>query len=176
MDALALGFDQVATTLPLSKEAEDDQWYGSNHQPPNVLNLALRIFNTADDMSDAEWVEKIYVFVNNQKHILAPRGIRCIFVVLCHRRTCPSIPTRTKPPFQLQLRAVLVERKQIHIYHGVARENHLDRGHRFFCALICPGHLSDDGNTADCLISEADRYVTSILDTLEIVSVSEVWY
>jgi acetyl-CoA carboxylase/biotin carboxylase 1 len=195
LDALALGFDQVAATLPLFDEAEHHQRYGANSQPPNVLNLALRIFNTADDMSDAEWAEKIYIFVNNQKHTLAQRGVRRVSVVLCRRGQYPWYYTlrekndvwqeeqaiRNIEPalaYQLELSRLsnynlepcLVESKQIHIYHGVARENQLD--HRFFIrALIRPGRLRDNMNTADYLISETDRRVTSILDTLEVVSV-----
>jgi acetyl-CoA carboxylase/biotin carboxylase 1 len=46
------------------------------------------------------------------------------------------------------LEPCLVESKQIHIYHGVARENQLD--HCFFiCALIRPGCFPDDMNTVD---------------------------
>ena len=195
LDALVLGFEQVAETLPLFDEAENHQRYGANSQPPNVLNLALRIFNTADDMSDAEWAEKIYIFVNNQKHILDQRGVRRVSVVLCRRGQYPWYYTlrekndvwqeeqaiRNIEPalaYQLELSRLsnynlepcLVESKQIHIYHGVARENQLD--HRFFIrALIRPGRLRDNMNTADYLISETDRRVTSILDTLEVVSV-----
>jgi acetyl-CoA carboxylase/biotin carboxylase 1 len=195
LDALTLGFEQVAESLPLFDEAEHHQRYGANDQPPNVLNLALRIFNTADDMSDAEWAEKIYIFVNNQKHILAQRGVRRVSVVLCRRGQYPWYYTlrekndvwqeeqaiRNIEPalaYQLELSRLsnynlepcLVESKQIHIYHGVARENQLD--HRFFIrALIRPGRLRDNMNTADYLISETDRRVTSILDTLEVVSV-----
>ncbi len=195
LDALALGFEHVAATLPLFDEAEHHQRYGANSQPPNVLNLALRIFNTADDMSDAEWAEKIYIFVNNQKHILIQRGVRRVSVVLCRRGQYPWYYTlrekddvwqeeqaiRNIEPalaYQLELSRLsnynlepcLVESKQIHIYHGVARENQLD--HRFFIrALIRPGRLRDNMNTADYLISETDRRVTSILDALEVVSV-----
>jgi acetyl-CoA carboxylase/biotin carboxylase 1 len=195
LDALALGFDQVAATLPLFDEVEHHQRYGANSQPPNVLNLALRIFNTADDMSDAEWAEKIYIFVNNQKRILAQRGVRRVSVVLCRRGQYPWYYTlrekndvwqeeqaiRNIEPalaYQLELSRLsnynlepcLVESKQIHIYHGVARENQLD--HRFFIrALIRPGRLRDNMNTADYLISETDRRVTSILDALEVVGV-----
>ena len=59
------------------------------------------------------------------------------------------------------LEPCFVESKQIHIYHGVARENQLD--HRFFIrGLIRPGRLRDSMSTADYLISETDRRVTSI--------------
>ncbi|KAH9992441.1 acetyl CoA carboxylase [Russula vinacea] len=195
LDALALGFEHVAATLPLFEEAEHYQRYGPNSQPPNVLNLALRIFNTADDMSDAEWAEKIYIFVNDQKHILTQRGVRRVSVVLCRRGQYPLYYTlrernavwqeeqaiRNIEPalaYQLELSRLsnyilepcLVESIQNHIYHGVARENQLD--HRFFIrALIRPGRLRDTMNTADYLISETDRRVTSILDALEVVGV-----
>ncbi len=195
LDALTLGFEQVAATLPLFDEAEHRQRYGVNSQPPNVLNLALRVFNEADDMSDAEWAEKIYVFVNNHKHILTQRGVRRVSVVLCRRGQYPWYYTlrdrndvwqeeqaiRNIEPalaYQLELSRLsnynlepcLVESKQIHIYHGIARENQLD--HRFFIrALIRPGRLRDNMNTSDYLISETDRRVTSILDALEVVGV-----
>jgi len=168
LDALALGFEQVASTLPLFDKAEHHQRYGANSQPPNILNLALRAFNEADDMSNTEWAEKIYVFVNNQKSILAQRGVRRVSVVLCRRRQYPWYYTlrernavwqeeqaiRNIEPalaYQLELRRLsnynlepcFVESRQIHIYHGVARENQLD--HRFFIhALIRPGRLRDN--------------------------------
>ena len=195
LDALISGFEQVAATLPLFDEAEHRQRHGPNTQPPNVLNLALRVFNEADDMSDAEWAEKIYVFVNNQKHVLSQRGVRRVSVVLCRRGQYPWYFTlrerdavwqeeqaiRNIEPalaYQLELSRLsnynlepcFVESKQIHIYHGVARENQLD--HRFFIrALIRPGRLRDNMNTADYLISETDRRVTSILDALEVINV-----
>jgi acetyl-CoA carboxylase / biotin carboxylase 1 len=195
LDALISGFEQVAATLPLFDEAEHRQRHGANTQPPNVLNLALRVFNEADDMSDAEWAEKIYVFVNNQKHVLSQRGVRRVSVVLCRRGQYPWYFTlrerdavwqeeqaiRNIEPalaYQLELSRLsnynlepcFVESKQIHIYHGVARENQLD--HRFFIrALIRPGRLRDNMNTADYLISETDRRVTSILDALEVINV-----
>ncbi|KAI9464497.1 acetyl CoA carboxylase [Lactarius psammicola] len=195
LDALTRGFEHVAETLPLFDEAEHRQRYGTTSLPPNVLNLALRVFNEADDMSDAEWAEKICVFFNNRKHILAQRGVRRVSVVLCRRGQYPWYYTlrdrngvwqeeqaiRNIEPalaFQLELSRLsnynlepcFVESKQIHIYHGVARENQLD--HRFFIrALIRPGRLRDTMSTADYLISETDRRVTNILDALEVVSV-----
>ncbi|KAH9072271.1 acetyl CoA carboxylase [Lactarius deliciosus] len=195
LDALTRGFEHVVETLPLFDEAEHRQRYGTTSLPPNVLNLALRIFDKADDASDAEWAENISVFCNNRKHILAQRGVRRVSVVLCRRGQYPFYYTlrdkngvwqeeqaiRNIEPalaFQLELRRLsnynlepcFVESKQIHIYHGVARENQLD--HRFFIrALIRPGRLRDTMSTADYLISETDRRVTSILDALEVVSV-----
>ena len=51
LEALKRGFDKVAGTLPLFDPVEYQQRYGANNQPPNVLNMALRVFNEADDMS-----------------------------------------------------------------------------------------------------------------------------
>jgi acetyl-CoA carboxylase/biotin carboxylase 1 len=62
-----------------------------------------------------------------------------------------------------------VETKQIHIYHAVAWENQLDN--RFFIrALVRPGRLRGSMSTAEHLVSETDRFVTSVLDALEVVS------
>jgi acetyl-CoA carboxylase/biotin carboxylase 1 len=166
LGALTRGFEHVAETLPLFDEAEHRQRHSTANQPPNVLNLALRIFNEADDMSDAEWAEKICVFFNDRKHILAQRGVRRVSVVLCRRGQYPWYYTlrnendiwqeeqaiRNIEPalaFQLELSRLsnynlepcFVESKQIHIYHGVARENQLD--HRFFIrGLIRPVRLT----------------------------------
>ena len=195
LDGLTRGFEHVAETLPLFDGTEHRLRYGTASLPPNVLNLALRIFNEADDMSDADWAEKICDFFNNKKDILAQRGIRRVSVVLCRRGQYPWYYTlrdrngiwqeeqaiRNIEPalaFQLELSRLsnynlepcFVESKQIHIYHGVARENQLD--HRFFIrGLIRPGRLRDNMSTADYLISETDRRVTSILDALEVISV-----
>ncbi|KAI0272407.1 acetyl CoA carboxylase [Gloeopeniophorella convolvens] len=161
--------DALSPTLP--------QRHGPNSQPPNVLNLALRVFEEADDMPDAD-----------RKQTLAQRGVRRVSVYPWYftLRDTNGIwqeeqAIRNIEPalaFQLELSRLsnynlepcFVESKQIHIYHGVARENQLD--HRFFIrALIRPGRLRDSMNTADYLISETDRRVTSILDALEVVSV-----
>lgn len=194
LETLAQGFEQVTSTLPLFDAADFAQRYGDNNQPPNVLNLALRIFDEADDMPEAEFSEKISAFINGHKETLHQRGVRRVSVIICHRELYPWYYTlremdgvwqeeeaiRNIEPalaFQLELSRLsnynltptFVQSKQIHIYHGVARENQLD--HRFFIrALIRPGRLRDTMNTAEYLISETDRRVTSILDSLEVVS------
>ncbi|KAI0046521.1 acetyl CoA carboxylase [Auriscalpium vulgare] len=196
LEALERGFEQVLESLPAWDAVEYRQRYGPNSQPPNVLNLALRIFDELDDMPEAEWTEKISAFINadHRRKMLAARGVRRLSVVLCRRGQYPWYYTlrdmdglwreeqalRNIEPalaFQLELSRLsnynlepcFVESKQIHIYHGVARENQLD--HRFFIrALIRPGRLRDNMNTAEYLISETDRRVTSILDALEVVS------
>ena len=195
LEALSRGLEHVVSLLPAFDTAEYDQRYGGNAQPPNVLNLALRIFNAADDMSEADWCEKIDSFINSRRSTLAARGVRRVSIIICRPGQYPWYYTlremegswreeqalRNIEPalaFQLELSRLsnynltpcFAASKQIHIYHGVARENQLD--HRFFIrALIRPGRLRDHMNTAQYLISETDRRVTSILDALEVVSV-----
>ena len=67
------------------------------------------------------------------------------------------------------LTPIFVQNNQLHIYHGVARENQLDN--RFFIhALVRPGRVRGGISTAEYLISETDRLVTSVLDSLEVAS------
>ena len=80
-------------------------------------------------------------------------------------------------PFQLKLSClsnynltlIFVQNKQPHIYHGVTRENQPDN--RFFiCGLVRPGRVCGGISMAKYLISETNHLVTSILDSLEVVS------
>ena len=83
LEALKRGFDKVAGTLPLFDPVEYQQRYGANNQPPNVLNMALRVFNEADDMSDDAWYEKIVELVNSHRDVLTRRGVRRISILIC---------------------------------------------------------------------------------------------
>jgi acetyl-CoA carboxylase / biotin carboxylase 1 len=192
--ALSRGFATVASLLPSFDADEFRSRYDKNGQPPNVMNMALRLFNEADDMSDKEWFQHIIALVNENRETLTRRGVRRVSVLLCRRGQYPVYITlreidevwgeeqsiRNIEPalaFQLELSRlsnynltpVFVETKQIHMYHAVARENQLDN--RFFIrALIRPGRLRGAMSTEEYLVSETDRLVTSILDALEVVS------
>ncbi|KIY63781.1 hypothetical protein CYLTODRAFT_493632 [Cylindrobasidium torrendii FP15055 ss-10] len=192
--ALATGFDNVAEALPVFDAAEYAQRHSKDEQPPNVLNLALRLFDDADDMKDDDWVPKVVGLTNEKKEVLHRHGVRRVSVLLCRPAQYPVYITmrefdgvwgeeqalRNIEPalaFQLELsrlsnyklKPVFVESKQIHMYHAVARENQLDS--RFFVrALVRPGRLRGTMSTAEYLISETDRLVTNVLDALELVS------
>ncbi len=194
LEALKRGFDKVVATLPLFDPQEYHQRYGANNQPPNVLNLALRIFNDADDMSEDAWYEKAVELVNGHREVLTRRGVRRVSVLICRPGQYPIYYTlremggswseeqsirHIEPAlaFQLELSRLsyynltpcFTESKQLHIYHAVARENQLDN--RFFIrALVRPGRIRGSMNTAKYLITETDRLVTTILDALEVVS------
>lgn len=193
-EAFTRGFDKVAAALPSFDRDEHRQRYSNNDQPPNVINLALRLFEEADDLADEAWFEKVIAFVNTKKDVLDHRGIRRASILLCRRSQYPVYITlrevngvwveeesiRNIEPalaFQIELsrlsnynlKPCFVESKQVHIYHAVARENQLDN--RFFVrALVRPGRLRGSMSTAEYLISETDRLVTSVLDALEIVT------
>ena len=55
LKALSRGFAKTASMLPSFDAEEFRTKYGKNGQPPNVLNVALRLFNEADDMSETDW-------------------------------------------------------------------------------------------------------------------------
>ncbi|EGO20512.1 hypothetical protein SERLADRAFT_452608 [Serpula lacrymans var. lacrymans S7.9] len=193
LDALAQCFEKIASLLPLFDPEEFRQRYGNN-QPPNVMNLALRVFDEADDMAEEVWCEKLTEFVNCRNDSLQRRGVRRVTILICRRGQYPLYFTlredngvwveeqaiRNIEPalaFQLELSRLsnykltpcFVETKQIHIYHSVAQENQLDN--RFFIrALVRPGRLRGTMSTAEYLVSETDRLVTSVLDALEVVS------
>ena len=193
LDALNNGLEKVAALLPVFDPEESRQRYGST-EPINVLNLALRIFDSPEDVSEDTWAERVLKFVNERNPTFVKRGVRRITVFICKRGQYPLYFTlrstggswveeqaiRNIEPalaFQLdlsrlsnyKLTPVFVETKQIHIYHAVARENQLDN--RFFVrALVRPGRLRGSMSTKQYLISETDRLVTSILDALEVVS------
>ncbi|PPR03190.1 hypothetical protein CVT26_008038 [Gymnopilus dilepis] len=194
VSAMAKGFNKVVSMLPAFDPQEFSQRHGANSEPPNVVNIALRIFRDEDDMPEADWNKTVVEFVNNHSEVLSHRGVRRISILLCRPGLYPVYFTlrdfggswqeeqaiRNIEPalaFQLELSRLsnyhltpcFVEAKQIHIYHAVARENQLDN--RFFIrALVRPGRLRGTMSMAEYLISETDRLVTSILDALEIVS------
>lgn len=191
--ALEKGFEKVAENLPCFDMQEAIRRQTGAAQPPNVMNVAMRIFDLKDDMPDAEWAQKFTTLINDRRETLNRHGIRRVSLMLCRRGEYPQYVTvrdmgenwgeeqaiRNVEPalaYQLELSRLsnyhltpcFVENKSIHIYHGVARENQLDS--RFFVrALVRPGRVRGSVNTAEYLISETDRLITAILDSLEIV-------
>jgi acetyl-CoA carboxylase/biotin carboxylase 1 len=195
LESLQQGFSTVAAMLPAFDARDHMQRYGSNAtQPPNVMNCALRIWDEADDRSESEWSEAIQTLVNKDKKVLQVRGVRRVSIIVCRRGEYPFYYTlrnmgnewaeekaiRNIEPalaFQLELQRLehynltpaFVQSRQVHIYHGVGRDNQLDS--RFFVrALVRPGRLRGNITMAEYLISETDRLVTSILDSLEVVT------
>ncbi|THU97749.1 acetyl CoA carboxylase [Dendrothele bispora CBS 962.96] len=193
-ESFTKGFPKVTYALPTVDAEEYRQRYGAKGSTPNVINIALRLFDEDEDMSDEAWFEKLIAFVNEQSNVLSRHGVGRLSIMLCRTGQYPVYFTlrgndgvwaeeksiRNIEPalaFQLELRRLsnynlkpcFVESKQIHVYHAVARENQLDN--RFFVrALVRPGRLRGSMSTAEYLISETDRLVTQVLDALELVT------
>ena len=75
LTALNRGFGKVASMLPPFDSVEYRQRYGVNNQPPNVINIALRILDDKDDMSESAWSQKVMEFVNSHKEVLSHWGV-----------------------------------------------------------------------------------------------------
>lgn len=187
------GFDKVATRIP-PWDLEDHFRRHASRERPNVLNVALRIFEEEDDKSEAEWRTHFIELINGRRELLVQHGIRRATLMLCRKGQYPYFVTvrqmngawaeeeaiRNIEPalaYQLELGRLsnykltpcFVENRQIHIYHAVARDNPLDN--RFFIrALMRPGRLNSSLTLAEYLISETDRLMSSILDALEVVN------
>ena len=87
--ALVKGFDKVVSLLPPFNASDFATRHGGNNQPPNVVNIALRIFDSADDMSESEWSARINSFVNERIAILNRYGVRRISFVMCRKAQYP---------------------------------------------------------------------------------------
>ncbi|CAG8469460.1 4231_t:CDS:2 [Paraglomus brasilianum] len=157
----------------------------------NVLNIALKL---EDDPTDDEVLkDKLQTLIQKHTAVLRESGIRRISVVLFRKGQYPGYFTfreamgfvedqtirHIEPAmaYQLELerlsnfdiKPVFTANRQIHCYYAVGKENTSDC--RFFIrALVRPGRIRNTVRTADYLISESDRLLNDILDSLEIIS------
>lgn len=156
----------------------------------NILNVAI---HSDKNLDDAYWNPKIAEVIQKHKDEFRRAHLRRITVIVCRDKQSPDFYTfreredyvedetirHIEPAlaYQLELarlsnfdiKPCFIENRQMHVYYAVAKENPSDC--RFFIrALVRPGRVKDSMRTADYLISESDRLLTDILDTLEIVS------
>ncbi|KAI9279387.1 acetyl-CoA carboxylase [Sporodiniella umbellata] len=154
----------------------------------NILNIALR---SSED--ETEMRAKISHIIASYTDAFRRAHLRRISVVVCRDNQLPDYYTfreredyaedqtirHIEPAmaYQLELarlsnfeiKPCFIENRQMHVYYAVAKENPSDC--RFFIrALVRPGRVKSSMRTADYLISESDRLLNDILDTLEIVS------
>ncbi|ORZ25473.1 acetyl-CoA carboxylase [Absidia repens] len=158
----------------------------------NILNIAVRA--DANDVDGANyWRPKIASLISAHTAEFRKANLRRITVVVCRANQWPDYYTfregqdyledetirHIEPAmaYQLELarlsnfdiKPCFIENRQMHVYYAVAKENPSDC--RFFIrALVRPGRVKNSMRTADYLISESDRLLNDILDTLEIVS------
>ena len=188
------GFAKLLAKYPAFDHNEFVEKYGQDARHPHVLNVALRVFN-GEEHSDEELYGKVHDLVNQHAASVVGKGIRRISFVICRKDQYPSYYTlretadgswkeegaiRNIEPalaYQLELGRLSnfkitpqpSSNRQIHVYHATGRENTSDV--RFFVrALLRPGRFTGTMKQTEYLISETDRLVGDILDTLEVVS------
>ncbi|EIW67071.1 hypothetical protein TREMEDRAFT_40657 [Tremella mesenterica DSM 1558] len=188
------GFSDLLTRFPAFNANEFRERFGQENRPPHVLNVALRLFGE-EDFTEAELYDHFLALANQHSEKLMQKGIRRVSFVICRKDQYPSYYTlrqsangvwkeeetiRNIEPalaYQLELGRLsnfkitpqASTNRQIHIYQAVGRENTSDV--RFFVrALLRPGRFVGQMKQTEYLISETDRLVGDILDTLEVVS------
>lgn len=156
----------------------------------NILNIAVR---ADENLDDAAFRNKICEMISANAAAFRKAHLRRLSVVVCRNNQWPDYYTfrerenyqedetirHIEPAmaYQLELarlsnfdiKPCFIENRQMHVYYATAKENPSDC--RFFIrALVRPGRVKSSMRTADYLISESDRLLTDIMDTLEIVS------
>jgi acetyl-CoA carboxylase/biotin carboxylase 1 len=183
--------DELVTEFPRMLTAFcDDGEYKENSRMENILNIAIQ---SSAECDNAYWQPKIVQIINDHVDDLRKAHIRRASVIVCRPDQWPDYFTfresqnyaedenirHIEPAmaYQLELmrlsnfniKPVTIETRQLYVYYAVAKENPSDC--RFFIrSLVRPGRVKDSMRTVDYLISESDRLLNEILDTLEIVS------
>jgi acetyl-CoA carboxylase / biotin carboxylase 1 len=75
VSALEKGFNNLISLLPPFHAKEFKQCHGSDAQAPNVLYIALQLFDPADDKSDDAWREIFVCLINEHKDVLMSHGV-----------------------------------------------------------------------------------------------------
>ncbi|GMK57121.1 hypothetical protein CspeluHIS016_0309610 [Cutaneotrichosporon spelunceum] len=186
------GFASLLARYPAFDRTEFREKYGNDARDPNVLNVALRLFND-EQVQDDELLKEFLAVVNDNVKAVAKTGSRRITFAVCRKDQYPSYITlregadgvwkeqqeirNIEPALAYQLELGRLSNfkvtpkpstnRQIHVYHAVGRENSSDV--RFFVrALLRPGRFTGTMKQTEYLISETDRLVGDVLDTLEI--------
>ncbi|KAI9474788.1 acetyl-CoA carboxylase [Coemansia mojavensis] len=196
----ALGMRPLGKFAPMSALTSDSNTKrssgastpGRSPRYGHVLNVALQVPQD-DPFDDDTWSERLQQFAAAHSSELRDSGIRRLTFVLQRSGQHPGTFTfrenidfaedktiRHIEPglaYQLELprlanfdiRPCFSDNRQLHIYHAVSKQNSADS--RFFVrVLVRPGRLSTAVATVDYLISETDRLLNDILDSLEILA------
>ena len=182
----------LPNVLKLIPAVEEGDRFGAERK--NVINAALLLSKESDTKSDEEWYETFSQLTTRLSGELDKRSMRRVTFLICREGTYPSYFTMRKSEskwqelsqirniepalaYQLELSRLsnfnitpcFIENRQIHVYYAVGKENSADC--RFFVrALVRPGRLRGNMRTSDYLISETDRLVSDILNSLEVAS------
>ncbi|KAI5477007.1 hypothetical protein MNV49_006965 [Pseudohyphozyma bogoriensis] len=189
--------DKLSSTLRHFPDMSKSQLNpsASSQMQWNVLNIALVVAKGAECDEEATHAEFAKI-VNGLSDQLDRRAMRRITLLICRQGQYPSYFTLRKQDgvwkelstirdiepalaYQLELARLsnfnltpcVTENRQVHIYYAVGKDNSSDC--RFFVrALVRPGRLRGNMKTVDYLVSESDRLITDVLDTLEVASAS----
>ncbi|KAL7749387.1 acetyl-coenzyme-A carboxylase [Sorochytrium milnesiophthora] len=196
LSSLHAHFESVLSNLPLQrKPPQSPTARPSSTEPWNVVNICIKRApdNTIDDRALSDILSKaIAPFV----HTLRSHGVRRITFMVYKKGQYPryftfrerssyaedAIIRHIEPShaFHLELKRlsnfnitpVPTTNRNIHMYYAVGIQNAADC--RFFVTAIARPGRSSASNlpTLEYLISEGDRLLASILDSLEIASAS----
>lgn len=84
------GFRGVLSNYSSFNGEEFAQRHGKDVGLPNILNVAIRAFDSADDMTDAEWQQKMADLVSSASTDLLKRGVRRVTFLVCRKGVYPS--------------------------------------------------------------------------------------
>lgn len=173
-----------------SKKLSLDEFY-------NVLNVVvhdLDLGNASGAVVDDDVISnKIYELIQANRKIIEDAYIRRITFLIVKKEDMPNYYTFKAPggykedqvirhmepalAYQLELGRLAnfnvepmpMHNSNIHIYHAIGKENNLDN--RFFVrALVHPSQIVSTVSTHDFLVSEGDRILKDIIDSLEVAS------
>lgn len=82
LESFEKGFEKVASSLPIYQREP-------NSEPANVMNVALRVFEPEEEMTEKAWAEKVTSLINVQKPTLNRHGVRRVTVLICNKGQYP---------------------------------------------------------------------------------------
>lgn len=192
--SMASSISKLLAQYPAFNAQDFTDRHGKDARHPHVLNIALRQYGE-QSQTDEDIMKAFAELINENATKVSGKGIRRVTLIICRKAQYPWYFTlransdgvwreeqaiRNIEPalaYQLELgrlshfniTPLAVSNRQIHIYRATGKENSSDI--RFFVrALLRPGRLLGSMKIQEYLISETDRLVNSVLDTLEIVS------
>jgi acetyl-CoA carboxylase/biotin carboxylase 1 len=183
-----LGNDDDGIQLGADKKLKPEEYY-------NVVNVVFRDTDVSDASFDNDDTvsNRIYDLIQQNKSNLEEAYIRRITFLIVRKEDTPNYFTykaatgynedkviRHLEPalaYQLELSRLAnfnvepmpINSNNIHVYHAVAKENPSDS--RFFVrALVHPSQIVSTVTTHDFLVSEGDRVVKDIIESLEVAT------
>lgn len=163
--------------------------------PKFLSNICNIMVDAEPDLDDDSIVKTLGELIDEYKEDLNATSVRRVtFAVNQHIGSYPKYFTfrgadyeedktirHIEPAlaFQLELgrlsnfniKPIFTDNRNIHVYEATGKDAPTDK--RYFTrGIVRPGNLREDISTSEYLISEANRLMTDILDTLEVIGTS----